>query len=343
MNILLDCRLISDRPTGISRYSEKMLEYYIDKYGMDKIHALVNQKSDKIICKQIVTDLKPFNIGHWLMFPLWIKKNNYSWVISFHYSGLAFPLKNVRSVITVHDLMFELVPDFFNTKLKNLIGKFYYRIIVRQSIRNSDVTISVSETTREDISRLYKEDSEISGEGIFLRAESDDSILREKKLEPNNYFLYIGNNRPHKNIDFLKECFRNSKLEHNLNSKLVLVGHAGQSDEDIIYPGILSDEQIVGLYRNAKAFVFPSKYEGFGLPILEALDNKCPVIASDIPAFREFSNSNITYFKLTDKAALVDILSRDYKFDESEAQEIINRYSWPQTYKNLDRIFGGLI
>ena len=64
MNILLDCRLISNRPTGISRYSEKMLEYYIDKYGMDNIHALVNQKSDKIKCKQIVTTLKPFNIVH---------------------------------------------------------------------------------------------------------------------------------------------------------------------------------------------------------------------------------------------------------------------------------------
>ncbi|EFI1494865.1 glycosyltransferase family 4 protein [Escherichia coli] len=343
MNILLDCRLISNRPTGISRYSEKMLEYYIDKYGMDNIHALVNQKSDKIKCKQIVTTLKPFNIVHWLIFPLWLKKNNYHWIISFHYSGIAYRIENVNSVITVHDLMFELVPNFFNTTLKNLIGKLYYRIIVKKSIMNSDITISVSETTRNDILRLYKKDSKISGEGIFLQAKSDESLLMKYNLESNNYFLYIGNNRPHKNIDFLKKCFQDAKLKNNLNCKLVLVGHAGQSDDDIIYPGILSDEQIVGLYRNAKAFVFPSKYEGFGLPILEALDNKCPVVASDIPAFREFSNSNITYFKLGDKAALADVFNRDYKFDDAEAQEVINRYSWPQTYKNLDRIFGGLI
>ncbi|MEC9881406.1 glycosyltransferase family 1 protein [Escherichia marmotae] len=343
MNILLDCRLISNRPTGISRYSEKMLEYYIDKYGMDKIHALVNQKNDKIQCKQIITNLKPFNIAHWLIFPLWLKKTNCQWVISFHYSGLAYPLKNVRSVITVHDLMFELVPNFFNTKLKNIIGRFYYRVIVKKSIANSDITISVSETTKNDILRLYKQNSKISGEGIFLQAKNDESVLREHNLESKNYFLYIGNNRPHKNIDFLKECFQYAKLKNNSNCKLVLVGHAGKSDDDIIYPGILSDEKIIGLYRNAKAFVFPSKYEGFGLPILEALDNKCPVIASDIPAFREFSNSNITYFKLGDKATLVDLLNHDYKFDDAEAQEIINRYSWPQTYKNLDRIFGDLI
>lgn len=95
MNILLDCRLISNRPTGISRYSEKMLEYYIDKYGMDNIHALVNQKSDKIKCKQIVTTLKPFNIVHWLIFPLWLKKNNYHWIISFHYSGIAGDAANL--------------------------------------------------------------------------------------------------------------------------------------------------------------------------------------------------------------------------------------------------------
>ncbi|MFV7531588.1 glycosyltransferase family 4 protein [Enterobacter mori] len=343
MNILLDCRLISDRPTGISRYTEKMLGYYIEKYGIENINALVNDYTDKIKCKQIITRLKPFNFAHWLIFPIWLKKQKYSWIISFHYSGLAFTLKNVKSVITVHDLMFELVPNFFNTALKNLVGKIYYRIIVKRSIKNSNLTISVSETTRDDVLSLYNADSKISGEGIFLQADSDDSILTKHNLEPNDYFLYIGNNRPHKNIDFLKHCFQESKLKYNFKTKLVLVGHAGESQDDILYPGILTDEQIVGLYKNAKAFVFPSKYEGFGLPILEALDNKCPVIASDIPAFREFSNINITYFKLNNKQKLIELLTNKYEFDNAEAEKIINKYSWPQTYKNLDNIFGDLI
>ena len=343
MTILLDCRLISERPTGISRYSEKILGYYIEKYGEDNIHALVNKSSDKIKCKQIITTLKPFNFAHWLVFPLWLKKQNYTWLISFHYSGLAYKIKNVRSVVTVHDLMFELVPRFFNTKLKNLVGKLYYRLIVKKSILNANLTISVSETTRNDILRIYKQDSKISGEGIFLKASSDVSVLSKHNLEPNNYFLYIGNNRPHKNINFLIESFQDSKRIHNLKSKLVLVGHSGQSKADIIYPGIVTDEQLIGLYRNAKAFVFPSKYEGFGLPILEALDNKCPIIASDIPAFREFSNKNIAYFNLNNKDELVDMLTCEHVFDTAEAQKIIEKYSWPQTYKNLDDIFGDIL
>lgn len=343
MKILLDCRLISNRPTGISRYTEKMLGYYIENYGIENICALVNDYSDKIQCKQIITRLKPFNFAHWLIFPLWLKKQNYSWIISFHYSGLAYSLKSTKSVITVHDLMFELVPNFFNTTLKKLVGKVYYRIIVKQSIKNSNLTISVSETTRDDILKLYKFESKISGEGVFLQAECDANILAKHNLVSKDYFLYIGNNRPHKNIDFLKSCFQEYKALYNNDTKLVLVGHAGQGRNDIIYTGILSDEEIVGLYKNAKAFVFPSKYEGFGLPILEALDNRCPVIASDIAAFREFSNNNITYFKLNDKEQLIELFSCDHKFDDAEAQKIINKYSWPQTYKNLDNIFGDLI
>lgn len=338
MKILLDCRLMVDKPTGISRYSEKLLTFYIDKYGVDNVCALVNATHKKINCQQIVTSLKPFNIFHWFLFPLWINKLNFDWLISFHYSGLAFKLKKTKSIVTVHDLMFELVPGFFNTKLKGIIGKPYFRLIVKQSLKNAHKTICVSETTKIDLNNIYKLSSSVSGEGLFLEASPAQSVLDKYNLNRKGYYIYIGNNRPHKNVDFLKESFQTSRENLPLDTRLVLVGHEGINQDGIIYTGIVSDEELVSLYNNAIAFVFPSKYEGFGLPILEALANSCPVIASDIPAFREFENDNIYYFELGNKKMLSSLLIPQYEFYPLQAEVILDKFSWQNTYSNLNTI-----
>jgi len=336
MKILLDCRLMTARPTGISRYSEKLLSYYVEKYGYENITALVNEFHPDIKCQQHKTNLKPFNILHWLKFPLWLRNLKFDYYISFHYSGLAYKVKGIKSAITVHDMMFELVPGFFSGRVKKLIGKIYFRFIVKRSMGCSNAVLSVSETTRKDVKSLYGYDSVVTGEGLFLNAAPNSDIISQLKLNDKSYYLYIGNNRPHKNIGSLLKAFEIIHQQHPERS-LVLVGH--RSDvmaEGVIYPGFVSDEQLVSLYQHARVFVFPSLYEGFGLPILEALSNNCAVIASDIPAFREFENDNIIYFDLKHPTSLLDKMSAEVIFNSSEASVILDRFSWANTYRNLD-------
>ena len=336
--ILLDCRLMTARPTGISRYSEKFLAYYIEKYGADNVTALLNEARPDIACRQQVIALKAFNLLHWMRFPSWLKQQDYTHYISFHYSGLMRPVKGIKSAVTVHDLMFELVPEFFSGWLKKLIGKRYFRLLVGKSMATSDLVLSVSATTRNDVKALYRLDSAVTGEGLFLTAQPDSAIISKLGLRDKGYLLYTGNNRPHKNINALLAAFSElRKTQPDL--ALVLVGHTETSpQEGVIYPGFISDEQLVALYQHARVFVFPSLYEGFGLPIIEALANGCPVIASDIPAFREFANDNIRYFELGNHAALVALLQEKAKFYPDQAEAILQKFSWKSTWQKLDRI-----
>lgn len=343
MKILLDCRLMTEKPTGISRYSEKLLRYYIEKFGYANIIALVNEPRPDIHCQQLVTELKPFNLLHWLRFPGWVKTLDINYYISFHYSGLSRKVPGVKSAITVHDMMFELVPEFFSGRLKKLIGKRYFRLLVSKSMAASDRVLSVSETTRNDVSALYGFDSVVTGEGLFLEAQPDPSVVNRLGLADKSYYLYIGNNRPHKNIDALIAAFATVRQQHPERS-LVLVGHRGDSrQEGVIYPGFVSDEQLVSLYQHARVFVFPSLYEGFGLPIMEALSCQCRIIASDIPAFREFDNNNISYFDLNSPAALVDKMLATEAFDPAAAAATLEKFNWQNTYKNLDRFLDAFI
>nr|WP_314427499.1 glycosyltransferase [uncultured Erwinia sp.] len=336
--ILLDCRLMTARPTGISRYSEKFLAYYIEKYGVDNVTALVNEARPDVACRQQVIALRAFNLLHWMRFPGWLKQQDYTHYISFHYSGLMRPVNGIKSAVTVHDLMFELVPEFFSGWLKKLIGKRYFRLLVGKSMAASDLVLSVSATTRDDVRALYQLDSAVTGEGLFLTAQPDSGIIHSLGLQDKGYLLYTGNNRPHKNIPALLAAFAElRKTQPGLS--LVLVGHtAASQQEGVIYPGFVSDEQLVALYQHARAFVFPSLYEGFGLPIIEALANGCPVIASDIPAFREFANDNIRYFELGNHAALVALMQEKPLFYPDQADVILQKFSWKSTWQKLDRI-----
>jgi len=339
--ILLDCRLMTKKPTGIARYSEKFLEYYIAKYGKGNVTALLNEPRPDIHCQQQVITLKAFNLLHWFQFPGWLKRQRYSHYISFHYSGLMRPVKGVKSAVTVHDLMYELVPEFFSGWLKKLIGRRYFRFLVGRSMASSDLIFSVSSTTRQDVTALYGLDSAVTGEGLFLTAEPDATIITALGLSDKSYLLYIGNNRPHKNINALLAAFREVR-QHQPDLSLVLVGHTAESSQEgVIYPGFVSDEELVALYQHARAFVFPSLYEGFGLPIIEALANGCPVIASDIPAFREFANDNIRYFELGNQQDLITLMQAEIAFIPDQAAAILQRFSWKSTWRNLDNILDG--
>lgn len=336
--ILLDCRLMTAKPTGISRYSETLLGWFIARFGAENVTALVNEPRPDIDCRQQVIGLKAFNMLHWLRFPGWLQQQDYTHYFSFHYSGLMRPVRGIRSAVTVHDLMFELVPEFFSGRLKKLIGKRYFRLLVGRSMAASDRVLSVSETTRQDVKALYGHDSAVTGEGLFLTAQPDHAIVAELGLKDRGYLLYTGNNRPHKNIAALLAAFAEVRRTQPALS-LVLVGHRADTAQDgVIYPGFVSDAQLVALYQHARAFVFPSLYEGFGLPIMEALSNGCPVIASDIPAFREFENDNIHYFTLGDSAALVKLMQTSLPFFPDQAEAIMQKFSWQSTWKKLDRI-----
>jgi glycosyltransferase involved in cell wall biosynthesis len=152
-----------------------------------------------------------------------------------------------------------------------------------------------------------------------------------------NYYLYVGNAYPHKNLELLL---------HAADAAGVRVVFVGKDDYFYkrlgIQPETVTDSVLSELYKNARALVFPSLMEGFGLPALEALANNCPVIVSDIPVFHEILGDVPIYFNPKDEDALVACLRHPplrTKVFQQKAAAIVKKYSWERMAKETLSVY----
>lgn len=232
-------------------------------------------------------------------------------------------------LVTVHDLCHVDMPRFFPGPKRHIAG-----LIMRAAVAKADRIACVSEFTRDRLGARYpgaRRKSFVAGNGVdetWAAAEpSVAPIARQSDEEADKpYFIYVGNLKPHKNLDALIRAFATaaSDVPHDL----VLVGqrfanaelsadsqsHLAQLGDRIRFTGKINDPALKALVAAAEAMIFPSLYEGFGLPPLEAMAAGCPVAASDIPPVREVCGDNALYFNpenVTDIAAAIRRLAND--------------------------------
>jgi len=183
---------------------------------------------------------------------------------------------------------------------------------------------TVSNFSRDELSKVLK----LKPENIFVAPNgaehigalrADESIIRRLGLERSRYFLVVGSPAPHKNTDLAVAAAQKAQ---EWGGKTVLVGepnpkifgrlgYAAQSA--VVLAGRVSDGELKALYQHAVALVFPSRYEGFGIPLLEAMLCGCPVIASDIPSSREVAGGVAEFVPVGDLERLVDAMARSLR------------------------------
>jgi glycosyltransferase involved in cell wall biosynthesis len=276
-----------------------------------------------------------------------LKKINFDIYHSFFYSNsLEKNFQNKISITTVHDLMYLLVPNFFSqNNIINYLKKSYINFIVKTSLKNSNYIISVSDATKNDLFQNLNFESFKVPEGINKLAGKNENVLKINNLKKNDYFLYVGNSRPHKNLEFLISAYLKSKT----NKKLVLCGTLDKirkiENKNIYYLDFVKDEELKSLYENCAAFIFPSKYEGFGLPILEALSNGAKVFTSNGGALKEFPKEVIYYFDPYKEVELINFLENEnnYKLKKDEVNKILENYSWGIVEKNMNKFFDSIL
>ncbi len=207
------------------------------------------------------------------------------------------PWKHPRNtVVVVHGLEYEMTPQAYSR-----YARLYMRWSIRASCRWARHIITVSDNTARDVHRLYgvpRDRMTTVYEGVNkpLDAEADDTSL----CPDNPYFFFVGRLEERKNIVRIVQAFDRFKDIHKTSHVLVLAGGRGYGAEaidaaidaanhqkDIIRPGFISDAQKWALLRGAQAFVFPTLYEGFGLPVLEAQSVHVPVITSTVSSLPE--------------------------------------------------------
>ncbi|HMD14494.1 MAG TPA: glycosyltransferase family 1 protein, partial [Bacteroidota bacterium] len=245
-----------------------------------------------------------------------------------HYQNYYVPRFSgkAKRVTTVHDLAGlkspESYPSWYN---------IYFRNTLRNAVKRSDaITLPSHAAAKELVSLFPNIDSSrvyVCHHGIrsiFFTSRPEESDVVSLKLKPFSYFLFIGTLEKRKNLKFLLSQFIAAQKDSRISrdTKLVLVGKLGigyadfkdlvSDQNNIVHLGRLSDEYIVSLYKFCKALVFPSLYEGFGVPIPEAMSQNSPIVISDIPSSVEFNhrhNNQCFVFELGRQDTLIEMLA----------------------------------
>ena len=326
MRIAVDGRLLDFvHNTGISRYTEFLINYYILRYRAENISIITNDRSLRYNgCKTVYTRLKQYNISDFYKYRKFIKNNGFDILHVPFYSGLHKKISSTKIIVTVHDLMYRLVDCFFGKYyFTNKLKVLYFNHIIGKTLKASDIVITVSNTTKHDLFKFFGQKSIHIPEYSELQYAADSTIIDKHNLSKKGFFFYCGNNRPHKNIDFIRNVFIND----DSLPPLVLAGKGHSTGKNVINVGVVTEEELKSLYTNAIAFIFPSKYEGFGLPVLESLHSSTHVIASNIPAFREFESENILYFDLGNKEQFKECLKSVQNLPFVDEPDFFYKYS----------------
>jgi glycosyltransferase involved in cell wall biosynthesis len=349
--VVFDGRLISEFPTGISRYSIALLEFYCSVFDPSQVAVLLNTAAPSSLpanVKVIRSSTQPFSLSSLLELHKVLVKFRPMFFHSPFYSNTLIKVRGVRYITTVHDLMFLLVPNFFGeARLRNWLGRFYYRAMVKVALRNSDLVLSVSDTTKEDVRTFFNTESVVVKNGIrpmkrYISQTDAERLLSEIQVERHNFWLYVGNFRPHKGLSTLLAALEVSRI----GLPLVICGRplsGYQMPKFDHLPQVkvvdADDVALSILYATCKATIVPSIYEGFGIPVIEALASGSRVISSNGGALKEFNFSGVSFFSPGDIQALSALLaSCDIeRHAYPDPNQIIAEFSWNKTLQPLER------
>lgn len=264
-----------------------------------------------------------------------------------HYAPRFSP---IPTAIAIMDLSYIYFPDLFNKK-----DLYQLQNWSKYSIKNASAIFTISNSSRNDIIKEYAVDSQ-KIHPIYLGIKNNESIknysmddLRKKFGIESDYILFVGTLQPRKNITRLIEAFSQIK---NDKLSLVIVGKRGWQYTDILsapekygienkvkFLDFVTDEDLPSLYKNAVCFALPSLYEGFGLPVLEAMKFGCPVVTSNVSSLPEAGGDAALYFDPNDTSDIAKVLTKvisDAKLREEMTKKGYNqikKFSWEKTAK----------
>lgn len=262
-----------------------------------------------------------------------------------------FVPSRTKVINMIYDIGLILYDNIQTQKLTRV-----WRFLLPQSIKNSDYIITISESSMKDI-QTYLQTINVSKEVDYIYCDS--TLDNHNNADPLNtlqkfniidkYFLFLGTLEPRKNPLNTVKAFQEFKKSHSDNPiKLVFAGRKGWLYDDvidyieynslhseIIFTGYISDEEKYVLLKNAKAFVFLSIYEGFGIPPLEALKLGTPCLLSDIPVFHELFEGNAFYVPYDNVETIAqrmnDILNHPPQIDP----KLFDKFSWDKSAEKL--------
>jgi glycosyltransferase involved in cell wall biosynthesis len=295
--IVIDCRFAATN-SGLGRYTREIVSALLARSPVLHYVLLVRNKDEAWIpvrsgCTLIKADIDHYTLAEQMLLPDILRLSGADLFFSPHFNvPLRCPLP---FVVTIHDLILHRFPND-----ASLLKVAAYKVLMKHAVMRSRSVICVSNFVKDELVSMYgsdcKEKTVVIGEGVDAVYRQTSSAEQERVCSLYSihrpFFLYVGNAKQHKNLPMLIEAFHASE---RTDAELVLVSGGKEASGITSHPNVkiiygVADDDLASLYSAAEAFVTASLYEGFCLPVAEALACGCPVIAPNSTAIPEVAS-----------------------------------------------------
>lgn len=369
-NIYFNAMILNNKPTGLGVYCRNVLsrltntdiDYVVYNLNLDINKILKDENINKIeINYNSKNKLISVLLRNYKFNSLINKKSKAEKLKVYSPTQHGAKNKNISQVITIHDLLPLIYPS------GRYHQYFYYRYILPKVIKKSEKVITISQNTKKDIIKYYGTDP---NKVVVIHNGYDKPELVDKeysieyignKYKIRDYLLMVGIHYRYKNLHSVIIAY--SKIRVSINKKLVIVGNYNLKygfelkklvdklnlNDYVIFTGYIDEADKHFMYQAANLFIYPSLYEGFGLPILEAMANGTPVICSNTSSLPEIVDDAAVLFNPNDvddiKNKIIAFCNDDNKLKQiyvDKGFENIKKYSWENTVSRIIKVINEL-
>ena len=360
MRIGIDATALPPQPVGAGNYIIQLIralaltesDHEFVVFAQPRGADLIELPEENPVEWVIVEERTPGSRLIWeqLLFPNLVRDSGIDLLHSMHYTRpISLPCK---SVVTFHDMTFFLSPE-----LHTWARRIYFPKIMKTSARRADQLIAVSNSTRNDLIKILNVDPHrVSTTQLGVTPgymPIDDDVEKQRIIKkyglPEKFILYVGLVEPRKNLQILIQAYKRLR-EDDSKYVLILVGRFGWMHEEVVnqvrelnledavrFLGYVPQQDLPLIYNLASLFVYPTLYEGFGLPVLEAMACGVPVITSNISSLPEIVGEAGLLTPVNDLETLYQTMVRALT-DKSLRQDLISKgikraaeFSWSKT------------
>lgn len=367
MKILLDPQIFEQRFGGISRYYTEIFRFFKNQKGItiqcpmlfsENFHLqhyslqpkFLQPLLNKFLTKKYLSKPDLYKKNKQLTSKILSRRNHSIFIPTYYDAYFLNDLNATPFVLTVYDMIHELYPEYF---LNDTVTALQKKILIEKATK----IIAISENTKLDIIKFNPQIDPEKIRVIYLNhsIDNNDEVKNSNNLMyGKKYILFVGNRYGYKNFTWFLVSTSRWLLEKNIHL-LCLGGNPFNEDElqlidnldltNLVYQYNFKDEELSHFYEHAFAFIFPSMYEGFGIPILEAMSCNCPVILPELSSFPEVAGSAGIYFQLNKPATLTDALDKlliddNYRVNTILAgQKQASMFSWEKTMEQVSEVY----
>jgi glycosyltransferase involved in cell wall biosynthesis len=369
MRIGIDARFFGSIGKGLGRYTQKLIENLESVDSENHYFIFLRRKNwDEYQPRsrnftKVLADIPWYTLREQIQMPTIFKKCGLD-LVHFPHFNVPIAYKG-KFVVTIHDLILFRYPTRRASTLSApayFLKTTVYHWVIKRAIKNSRILIAVSQHTKKDVLKNFK----INPDKVVVTYEGVDAVEKPLLDKPETvlkkygimrpYILYVGNAYPHKNLDRLILAFKEVSKKHS-SLQLILAGKedyfykrlekfvATSNVSGVIFPGHIAEDHLPVLYREAKLYVFPSLYEGFGLPPLEAMARNTPIVSSNASCLPEILGNAAYFFDprgISETADAIEKVLTDNELRKkliSAGREQIKKYGWEKMAKETFEIY----